>query len=900
MKNLNVKVRFIKDAQKRLLLTYEITVQGKKVSLQLTELMQFLYNNEQSLSEKHAKFLYVVSRVTKKFSFQAKLYYGIKNEKDMLHFLLLAHKHLVPVEILENGKKHRLSLSEELPISIVVETIGYKVICKLLNKSFVKKHPTHFLALKDDSLVYLYSAGVLRKTNNRIIGFLNRCLQRQTVIFDTSDTISLFLKRIYEPNKSLLRWEVLGDLKALIPEEITPKAVLNLNYDGHCLHPTLCYEYGTEIIDSSITETEMTDKITGRKMLRVPSMEDVFQQDLMVLFEENQLPFLLANPGDIAKFFDTIVPELKQREWTVNSNVTEFNVLEDPVTIDFEISSSDNNWFHFEPNCDINGERLSLQEISRTMVENQGYIKTKKGFAKLSSSTQEELRLLKHVGAFNAGKTFEKKEILPMMMMSKTTSTNASIKSLISDVNSFNVSKTVIAPEFQGELRTYQHYGVHWMNLLSNVSLGGVLADDMGLGKTVQTLAFTSLENKKGPVLVVCPTALLHNWKREIMRFLPSKTRVIYGGNTRRNQLKQLEKNDYVIVSYGILKNDIDYLKHIAFETILVDEAQFIKNPHAQVSKAIKQLNGAFKLVMTGTPIENHLQDIWNLFDFVMPDYLGSKQYFDATIKSANKSFLRMKLKPFILRREKREVLDSLPEKTEITLECPLSEKQMQLYQSVLDVAKKGVQVAKNKRNKLNMLTALLKLRQVCTHPGLVEEFKGLGIESAKFEMLKEKCVALLEEGHKVVVFSQFTSMLDIIQEWMTPHQLAHERLDGSMNASTRMKAVDRFQTIEQAMVFLVSLKAGGVGLNLTAADYVIHIDPWWNPATQAQATDRVHRMGQTNKVIVYKLICAGTIEEKIHQLQEEKRLLLSEIVDIDSAAEKTLDFDEIKSLILN
>ncbi len=253
-----------------------------------------------------------------------------------------------------------------------------------------------------------------------------------------------------------------------------------------------------------------------------------------------------------------------------------------------------------------------------------------------------------------------------------------------------------------------------------------------------------------------------------------------------------------------------------------------------------------------------------------------------------------------MLRREKREVLDSLPEKTEITLECPLSDEQMELYKTVLDVAKKGVSTTGNKRDRLNMLTALLKLRQVCTHPGIVEEFKGLGIESAKFNMLKEKSLELIDEGHKVVVFSQFTSMLDIIEEWLDQVKIRHLRIDGSISAKKRMELVDTFQDSDDPIIFLVSLKAGGIGLNLTAADYVIHIDPWWNPAIEAQATDRVHRMGQTNKVIVYRLICAGTVEEKINKLQQDKKKLLSEIVDIDGASEKQIDFNEIKSLILN
>ncbi|MBI59923.1 hypothetical protein CL657_01740 [bacterium] len=900
MKYLKAHVRFVHDSQKRLILTYEVFFKNKKISLNLTELMQFLYEKDQSLTENESTFLYFISRATKKFSYQSRLIYGIVNQEEILNFFLTGTKCKIELVVFENKQQFSFSTKEALPISLIIEQVGYKLVAKLLNKKYIKKHISHFLVLKNNSQTFLYSTGILRKIDKRMEGFLKRLLDRQSVVIEKSEDISTFMKRLYEPYKGSFHWEIIGNVKGLLPEEISPTPLLTLNYDGQCLHPVLSFEYGNEIVDSNNKETEVIDRQTGKKMIRQPNMEDIFLQDLMGLFDENKLPFLLSNPGDIAKFFDTLVPELKNREWKVNSNVDDFNVSEDPVTLSFEINSTQNDWFEFDPNCNIDGEKRSLLEISRLLVENQGYIKTKSCFVKLSKSTQEEITLLKQYGAFNIGKSFSKKEILPIMMMSKTTSEKEDIKSLINKVNSFNVAETEISKDFNGVLRPYQHYGVHWMNLLSNVQLGGVLADDMGLGKTVQTLAFTSLNNKKGPVLVICPTNVLYNWQKEIKRFLPNKTSMVYSGAQRQQLLSKVKKHDYIIISFGILKNDIEVLKNIMFETILVDEAKAIKNPQAQVSKAIKLLSANFKLVMTGTPIENHLQDIWNLFDFVMPSYLGSKSQFEQLIKQENKDFLRSKIKPFVLRREKREVLDSLPEKTEITLECPLSKEQMELYQTVLDVAKKGVTTTGNKRDRLNMLTALLKLRQVCTHPGIVEEFKGLGIESAKFNMLKEKTLELIDEGHKVVVFSQFTSMLDLIADWFDDVKIKHLRIDGSVSAKKRMDLVDTFQESDDPMIFLVSLKAGGVGLNLTAADYVIHIDPWWNPAIEAQATDRVHRMGQTNKVIVYRLICAGTIEEKINQLQQDKKKLLAEIVDIDGTTEKQINFDEIKSLILN
>ena len=302
---------------------------------------------------------------------------------------------------------------------------------------------------------------------------------------------------------------------------------------------------------------------------------------------------------------------------------------------------------------------------------------------------------------------------------------------------------------------------------------------------------------------------------------------------------------------------------------------------------------------MTGTPIENYIQDLWNIFDFVMPNYLGKSSQFENDIKDGRKEQVKTRIKPFILRREKREVLDSLPEKTEIIIKCDMSAAQEKLYKTVLDAAKKGIKNIKGKSERLNVLTALLKLRQVCIHPKLLKELNGSDIESSKFELAKEKISELIDEGHKIVMFSQFTEMLDIMNTWTKQSNFYTERIDGTVSAKNRIEAVDRFQTSDEAGIFLISLKAGGVGLNLTAADYVIHLDPWWNPAIESQATDRVHRMGQQNKVFVYKLITSGTIEEKIQDLQESKKQLLSEIIDIDSAEEKALNFDEIKNLLL-
>ena len=462
------------------------------------------------------------------------------------------------------------------------------------------------------------------------------------------------------------------------------------------------------------------------------------------------------------------------------------------------------------------------------------------------------------------------------------------------------LSQFQISDAFKGQLRDYQQFGVNWMFMLSQIGLGGILADDMGLGKTVQTIALSTRLPGKEPIIVIGPTNVIYNWSKEIDTFLPGKKVIIYTGQTRQSKLTSFNNADFIITSFGVLKNDVDILTKFHYKAIFVDEAQYIKNPKTQISKSVKCLHGHFKLAMTGTPIENQLQDLWNLFDFIMPNYLGTQKAFDADITESRRDIIKTKIKPFVLRREKREVLESLPEKTEIIIKCPLSDEQMALYRTVLDATKKGILSTTGKRNRLGILAALLKLRQVCIHPGLLREVNSHAIPSAKFELVKEKIIELMDEGHKVVMFSQFTKMLDIIQEWITNQDYYYERIDGSITGKDRQAAIERFQEKRGSGIFLISLKAGGVGINLTAADYVMHLDPWWNPAIESQATDRVHRMGQKNKVFVYKFIAEGTIEEKIQNLQGEKKKLLAQVIDIDSVEEKSINLDEIKELVLS
>ena len=342
---------------------------------------------------------------------------------------------------------------------------------------------------------------------------------------------------------------------------------------------------------------------------------------------------------------------------------------------------------------------MSFSEITRLLVENQGYIKTSKGYVKVSEESQKELKTLNSFQAFTSKKSFNMLEFLPLLGITSVEGKDSSSNQFIENFKNFHRSENTLGNDFEGELRDYQTYGVKWLSFLNQYKFGGILADDMGLGKTVQTIAFTTSIEQTAPYLVIGPTNVIYNWEKEIDKFTKRKKTIVYGGANREKLIPELTKSNYVIISFGILKNDIDLLKNIPFEAIFIDEAQHIKNPKTQVSKAVKSLNAKFKIAMTGTPIENYIQDLWNIFDFVMPNYLGKFSQFENDLKNNRKEQIKTRIKPFILRREKREVLDSLPEKTEIIVKCDMTPDQEKLYKTVLMLRKKALRTLRASKN---------------------------------------------------------------------------------------------------------------------------------------------------------------------------------------------------------
>jgi SNF2 family DNA or RNA helicase len=469
---------------------------------------------------------------------------------------------------------------------------------------------------------------------------------------------------------------------------------------------------------------------------------------------------------------------------------------------------------------------------------------------------------------------------------------------------------------FRGSLREYQKEGLGWLDFLREFRFGGCLADDMGLGKTVQVLAMLIKHHqpdckcelpKAGPSLVVAPKSLIFNWIEEAARFAPGLRMLDYTGTHRRDLLDNLDQYDVVITTYGTLRRDIVELKDLEFDYAILDEAQAIKNHQSQTAKACRLITAKYRLAMTGTPVENHLGDLWSLFEFLNPGILGSNGFFQSLVPRAEASdeetqsldWLAKGLRPYILRRTKAQVLNDLPEKLEQTLYCDMEPTQQKMYSELRDFFRSSLNAKIESdglnRSKIHVLEALLRLRQVACHPGLVDPKKKRA-SSAKLDLLVEQIREVTAEGHKALVFSQFTSFLDLVKPQLDKHGIVYEYLDGKTRK--RAERVRRFQEDKDCSAFLISLKAGGHGLNLTAADYVFILDPWWNPAVEAQAIDRAHRIGQTKRVFAYRIICRNTVEDKILQLQKRKKNLAEAIITENNSVIRNLSNEDLAILL--
>jgi SNF2 family DNA or RNA helicase len=627
----------------------------------------------------------------------------------------------------------------------------------------------------------------------------------------------------------------------------------------------------------------------------------------------------------VLNFFARDYPKL-EREWTVTleerlERSTHQNL--ERIEPQFRINSSGVQWFDLGVVfASSGGETFAPAEIQRLLLSGQSHTRLKSGkIAVIDTGAVEELQdVLRDCAPQQHAEGYR---------ISNTQA--AFLESTLKQHGDWRVQAPAAwrerATKQSGEtqldcpplgdldpvLRPYQKQGVAWMRFLRENGFAGILADEMGLGKTLQTLAFLRFVRQQGsaskPMLIVCPTSLVFNWVAEVRKFTPSLSVLALQGPDRHSLFVQIPSHDLIVTSYALIRRDAERYRELEFDTVVLDEAQHIKNRQTQNAQAVKLVRSQHRLVLTGTPLENSVLDLWSIFDFLMPGYLGTAQDFRERYElpiSKEKDLkaqarLSRRLRPFLLRRLKQEVAADLPAKLEQVSYCELTPDQRAVYQQVIEASRKEVLEAVGAKgvakSRMVVLTALLRLRQVCCDLRLLK-LEGVDPVSAsgKLDLFEELLEEVVDGGHRVLVFSQFVGMLSILKERLTTSGIEFCYLDGS--TTNRGEVVERFQKQDGIQVFLISLKAGGVGLNLTGADTVVHFDPWWNPAVEDQATDRAHRIGQTRVVTSYKLIARDTVEEKILTLQNRKREIIKATIGGEEEFAASLSWDEIQELL--
>jgi len=620
------------------------------------------------------------------------------------------------------------------------------------------------------------------------------------------------------------------------------------------------------------------------------------------------------NPVEIAQhwygFLQSGLAQLRELEWLIEfDSCFRLNFLPSDEW-EASIEEGRNNWFEMSFNIDINGLSMPLLPLLMPVLENYNLDDLPDiltiplddyDFLTLpSAKIKPFIAVLAEVfGGISFGESgtirlsrFDAAGLAELEIHSYglfAMKGGEALRELGRKIKNFSGIADVATPaNLQAELRHYQHQGLNWLQFLREYRFGGILADDMGLGKTLQTLTHLLLEKHSGrmsgPCLIIAPTSLMSNWRREACRFTPDLKVLVLQGIERKQQFEKIQEYDLVLTTYPLLPRDEEFLLANSYYYLILDEAQVVKNPNAKAAKIVRTIQAEHRLCLTGTPMENHLGELWTQFDFLMPGFLGDstafKHLYRTPIEIHGDSELRRRLAkriaPFMLRRTKLDVAAELPLKTEIIRSVPLGQKQSMLYESLrLTMEKKVQQAIAEKglaRSHITILDALLKLRQTCCDPRTLPLTEAKKVkESAKLDLLMEMLPELLEEGRRILLFSQFTRMISLIEDELDKLQVPYAKLTGQTR--NRDEAIERFKS-GAVDVFLISLKAGGVGLNLTEADTVIIYDPWWNPAVESQAADRAHRIGQDKPVFVYKLITENTVEEKILAMQDRKRLL--------------------------
>ncbi len=694
------------------------------------------------------------------------------------------------------------------------------------------------------------------------------------------------------------------------------------SFQRDLLRAEVAFAYGDVEIASSNTVSGFPERENANGPITRVRVRDI-EHERAAIRELKSVTTVHTNQYGLSQgtlsFKKRMLPELVNRllpqGWQIEAEGKQFR-----SPGDFHINvESGIDWFDLDASIDFGGVTAQLPDLLSAVRRGDKYVQLDDG----SCGILPEHWLEKYTGLAELGETtdgkvrFKRSQALlldTLLAEQKNLRVDHTFARFRQRLRSFDGVTPKNAPRtFHGTLREYQRDGLGWFKFLNDLEIGGCLADDMGLGKTVQILALLEArrtqrlrkDETRIPSLAVVPKSLIFNWIDEAQRFTPRLRVVNYTGIARKQAAEQLDDAHLILTTYGTLRRDILELKERRFDMVILDEAQAIKNANSQAAKACLLLQANRRLALTGTPIENHLGELWSLFEFLNPGMLGHSRAFAAVCKNARNDDgaalrdLSRAIAPFILRRTKEQVLTELPEKTEQTLYCELAPKQRKEYNALRDFYRaklsKVIDQKGLRQSKIHVLEALLRLRQAACHPGLVDRQKAKE-SSAKLDTLFEQLEEITGEGHRALVFSQFTSLLAIVRQRMDKLSMRYEYLDGKTR--NRKEVVDRFQQRDGCEVFLISLKAGGQGLNLTEADYVFILDPWWNPAVEMQAIDRVHRIGQTKPVFAYRIIARDTVEEKVLELQKGKRELADAIITANDSLIRKLTADDLQRIL--
>ncbi len=767
---------------------------------------------------------------------------------------------------------------------------------------------------------YLLYDKTLAPLNRNAIRLLEAANTNKSLIIYKEDIFD-FISEFYSQYEDIVL--ELPEPLSITNKSISPVPVLRMiekvTYNNsHFVYGELCFDYENKIIPygyykkSILTSNYELIRIDASKHLSAHSFLEA-NGAIISLSDLNlrSTPIFKIRQNRFLPLVTTLIRE----GWRVEGKKAKFKI---PGNFSFSVSSGI-DWFDVDAVCKFDGQQIGLPKILEALKKGEQFITLDDG----SMGILPEEWLKKYAPLANMGEVqddtirFRKSQALVVdVLLAEQPDTNRDelFNKICKELHSFT-SVNPVAPtsSFIGKLRPYQQDGLGWFVFLQNLELGGCLADDMGLGKTVQVLALLDSEyckfdkNKSDvhlPSLIIVPRSLVFNWVQEASRFTPN-LRIYDFSSAQRNQTDiDFKAFDIVLITYGTLRRDIEMLHRQSFHYVILDEAQVIKNKESITAKSVRLLNSKYRLAMSGTPIENHLGELWSIFEFLNPGMLGSSSILNSSRSIFTKpdeqtcTILRQVLRPFILRRTKKQVATELPDRTEDIILCDMKPKQRALYDQLKNHYRASLmgQIQENgiNKSKFLILEALLRLRQAACHPGLINE-KYAKHPSVKLDTIIAQIKEVIDEGHKCLVFSQFTSMLAFVKNALDSEHIYYEYLDGK--TKDRQQHVEHFQNDFSCNVFLISLKAGGVGLNLTAAEYVFILDPWWNPAVEAQAIDRTHRIGQTKPVFAYRLICKDSVEEKILQLQSSKRNLAESVITADESLLKNINLKDLEVL---